>query len=543
MVKEISIIALPEDEKNNIVIGKKILKSLSLNVPLSEIKFSLLKRSVDARHGTVKLCLRFKVFTGKDKQLFEETGKADEPFSPKWKDCRDSKFTAAIVGSGPAGLFGALKFLEMGVRPVIFERGQKTDGRRRDIAAISTKKVVDEDSNYCFGEGGAGTFSDGKLYTRSSKRGDISSILKIFNYFGADKKILTDAHPHIGTDRLPAIINAMREKIISLGGEFHFNTKVTDLVIENGRVKGVKTSAVKENSDEKKSDETYFADIVFLATGHSATDIYEMMARTAPEALEAKTFAVGVRLEHPRALIDAIQYHGKNLGTAAEYRVTSQVDGRGVYSFCMCPGGFVVPSATEKDGIVVNGMSAAGRNSVWSNAAIVVETRPEDIPEDLRKKASEWGCEALAGLFFRRYIEQLTFKNGDGQKAPAQIMTDFIEGRDSRDFPKTSYTPGIVASRLDKWLPSQISQRLREGFKKIDANMKGFVCSDAVMIASETRTSTPVRILRDKKTFECTALKGLFPCGEGSGYSGGIVSSAMDGENAAICAANLVLHR
>lgn len=555
MVKEVSIIVLPEDEKNNIVIGKKILKSLSLKAPLSEIKFSLLKRSVDARHGNVKLCLRFKVFTGKDKELFEGEGKADSPFVPKWKDCRDSKITAAIVGSGPAGLFGALKFLELGIRPVIFERGQKTDERRRDIAAISTKKVVDEDSNYCFGEGGAGTFSDGKLYTRSNKRGDISSILKIFNYFGADKKILTDAHPHIGTDKLPAIISAMREKIISLGGEFHFNTKVTDLVIENGKVKGVKTSALKENSEGGeigKSGEnlangehcgTFLSDIVLLATGHSATDIYEMMARTAPSSLEAKTFAVGVRLEHPRALIDAIQYHGKNLGTAAEYRVTSQVDGRGVYSFCMCPGGFVVPSATEKDGIVVNGMSAAGRNSVWSNAAIVVETRPEDIPEDLRKKAKESGCEALAGLFFRRHIEQLTFKNGDGQKAPAQIMTDFIDGKDSHDFPKTSYTPGIVASRLDKWLPSQISDRLREGFKKIDSNMKGFICKDAVMIASETRTSTPVRILRDKETFECTVLKGLFPCGEGSGYSGGIVSSAMDGENAAICAANLALHR
>ena len=451
-----------------------------------------------------------------------------------------------------------------------------------DIAAISVKGIVDADSNYCFGEGGAGTFSDGKLYTRSDKRGDISSILQTFVHFGADPKILTDAHPHIGTNKLPQIINNMRAKIIELGGEFHFESRVVDFIIDsaNGRKPGNERGGaasgpatvrgvVARTAD--KSQKEFLADAVILATGHSATDIYELLARANPQSLEAKTFAVGVRVEHPRELIDKIQYHGKraeaNLG-AAEYRLTTQVEGRGVYSFCMCPGGFVVPSATGPQEIVVNGMSAAERNSAWSNAAIVVETRPEDVAQIMagQKAAADFGLEndigssqelaagtfglasdsgpvlgleCLAGLRFRSWLERLTYLNGgaslgqSAQAAPAQRLVDFLAGRQSSSLPRSSYTAGLVSSRLDLWLPTFVARRLAEGFKAFDKNMKGFISPDALLIASETRTSTPVRILRDKATFECLGLSRLYPCGEGSGWSGGIVSSAMDGQNSA----------
>lgn len=542
MVREITITVEAKDEKNPSLHASLIRKELKKN-HINETQFEkvFVKKSIDARHGQLKLHLRYKVYIG-------EKPEAAGEWEPKWKACsEDGSRCVIIVGAGPAGLFGALKLLESGIKPVIIERGVQTSQRRKDIALISTRGVVNGDSNYCFGEGGAGTFSDGKLYTRSNKRGDISGVLRIFNYFGADEKILTDAHPHIGTDRLPQVINAMRDKIVALGGEFHFNTRVTDFLLEQKtdadskpRVCGVQTSDIATGEVKK-----FFGNAVLLATGHSAVDIYEILAKTAPESLEAKTFAAGVRVEHPRALIDSIQYHGRGAESglgAAEYRVTAQVEGRGVYSFCMCPGGFVVPSSSGPDEIVVNGMSAAARNSKWSNAAIVVEIRPEDIPEKFHKAASDMGCPQIAGLLFRTEIEHLAAANGKGQAAPAQRLTDFLNDRISDSLPSSSYTPGLVSSNLGDWLPQHISARLKQGFKDIDRNMHGFICADALMIAAETRTSTPVRILRDKQTFECTALSGLYPAGEGSGYSGGIVSSAMDGENACMQIADFLSH-
>lgn len=529
MIKDISITVKPDDEKNSALHKSLVIKELKKShLPTANLTLVFEKKSIDARHGQLKLHLRYKVY------INEKPDSVSNANLPVWKKADGNK-TVLIVGGGPAGLFGALKLLEKGIKPVIVERGAETSQRKKDIALISTKDNVNPDSNYCFGEGGAGTFSDGKLYTRSNKRGDIGNILRIFKYFGASEKILTDAHPHIGTDKLPQVINSMRNKIIELGGEFYFNTRVTKLLTTDSKSSPSKhicgIEAQNTISGEKLSFE---CDTVVLATGHSASDIYKMVAEISPSALEAKTFAAGVRVEHPRTLIDAIQYHGNlnnNLG-AAEYRVTTQVEERGVYSFCMCPGGFVVPSSSGPDEIVVNGMSAAARNSKWSNAAIVVEIRPEDIPQKYKKEAIQSGCEALAGLLFRTDLEKLAKENGNGQAAPAQRMKDFIENKKSTDLPDSSYTPGLVSSNLNSWLPPHISKRLCQGFKDINKNMKGFLCNDALMIAIETRTSTPVRICRDKETFECTTIKGLYPVGEGSGYSGGIVSSAMDGENA-----------
>ena len=521
MITEVTITVLPDDEKNKNLIEKLILKELAKkNVSAGKKHIPVfVKKSIDARHGQLKYHLRYKVF------IDEEPGEVKTSALPEWKSA-DGKKTVIIVGSGPAGLFGALKLLEKGIKPVIVERGERTSDRKKSIAKISTQDLVDSDSNYCFGEGGAGTFSDGKLYTRSNKRGDISKILQIFVRFGADEKILTDAHPHIGTDKLPAVINAMRNFIIEKGGEFYFNSKCTGFIGKNNCITGISMENTK--SGEKLELK---GDAVLLATGHSASDIYEMLAKISPHSLEAKTFAMGVRVEHPRTLIDSIQYHGKTEGMgAAEYRLVTQVEDRGVYSFCMCPGGFVVPSATGPDEIVVNGMSAAGRNSKWSNAAIVVETRPEDIPEEFVQRAKGAGCKALAGLYFREYIEEETKKQGKGQAAPAQRMTDFLANRETKDFPPSSYTPGIVSSRIDIWMPEQIAGRLAQGFLDFGKNMKGFVNKDAVVIASETRTSTPVRILRDKESCESVAIKNMYPAGEGAGYAGGIVSSAMDGE-------------
>ena len=518
------------------------------------ISFVFSKKSLDARHGKAKFVMRYDVYIG-------EEAPSQEDLLPQWKSVKGSKCKSVlVVGSGPAGLFGALKLLEGGIKPIIIERGSDTKTRKVDIAKISTRGLLDSDSNYCFGEGGAGTFSDGKLFTRSNKRGNVGQVLRIFNHFGADASILTDAHPHIGTDKLPYIINAMRAKIIELGGEFHFNTRCTGFITSGkNSVDGIKT--VNTKSGEEKD---FFADAVLLATGHSAGDIYELLAKTAPQALEAKTFAAGVRIEHPRATIDAIQFHGRRMPNAAEYSLTSQQTGssktgnaasygkedeRGVYTFCMCPGGFVVPSATESGTIVVNGMSAAKRNSNWSNSAVVVETRPEDIPEKFKEMAKKNGCPALAGLYFRNSIEREAFLQAntgsgenstekensmEGQKAPAQLLEDFLSHKKSpqEKLPKTSYFPGITSSRLDQWLPDQIARRMEKAFKEFNKKMKGFICGEALLIAPETRTSTPVRILRDRESYECCALKKLYPAGEGSGYSGGIVSSAMDGINA-----------
>ena len=456
-----------------------------------------------------------------DKEIERETR-----YIPEKKGHHDNK--VAVIGSGPAGLYAAFRLLEDGIKPIIIERGSCTDERKGDIKNLETNGKLNAQSNFCFGEGGAGTFSDGKLYTRSNKRGDIGKIYRIFVEFGASERILTDAHPHIGTDKLPGIISGMRKKIIELGGEFHFDTLCTNLIIEENIVRGVKIKNLRTNEESE-----LLGDAVILATGHSAVEIYKMIAKISPASLEAKTFAVGVRVEHPRSLIDSIQFHGKPMPQAAEYRLTTQVEGRGVYSFCMCPGGYIVPCATAENQIVINGMSGSGRNSKWSDSAIVVERRPEDIPAQFREKAESEGCPALAGLYWRTWLEEETFRHAKGQFAPAQKLTDFLAHKDSSDLPETSYKPGVVPSRLDEWLPAEISERLQKAFRDFDKNMRGFVCGDALLIASETRTSTPVRILRDRETLECEGIARLYPAGEGSGYSGGIGSSAMDGEKIA----------
>lgn len=538
MTTELSITIKPNDEKKIDILKEKIFEAVNkkriIKNSLNQIYFEnysgdlkqndaiavFEKKSIDARHGTVKLILRYKIYIG-------EKPHGDGETLPVWNKT-DGKKSVVIIGSGPAGLYAAFRLLEDGIKPIIIERGSNTDERTKDIENLRKDGILNANSNYCFGEGGAGTFSDGKLYTRSNKRGDIGKIYRIFVEFGASQKILTDAHPHIGTDKLPSIISGMRKKIIELGGEFYFDTICTDLIVENEVAKGVKIKTLNENEEKE-----IFADSIILATGHSAVDIYKMIAKISPKSLEAKTFAVGVRVEHPRTLIDDIQFHGKEMPSAAEYRLTTQVDERGVYSFCMCPGGFVVPCATTENQIVVNGMSSSGRNSEWSNAAIVVERRPEDIPEEFVSRAKKDGCEALAGLYWRTWLEEETFKYSDGQKAPSQKLLDFLNERDSENLPKTSYRPGIVSSRLDKWLPKDISKRLQKAFKNFDSSMHGFVCDEAILIATETRTSTPVRILRNKENLECVGIKNLYPAGEGSGYSGGIGSSAMDGEKVA----------
>ena len=529
MTCELSITLMPEEEKNQAVIDSRIRKELAARrIPVKNQKITsvFIKKSIDARHSQIKLVMRFKVYIGEEPEDLEN-------ISLNWKPA-DGKHSVIIVGCGPAGLYAAFKLFEKGIKPVIIERGNPTSSRTEDIANLTKDGVLDENSNFCFGSGGAGTFSDGKLYTRSNKRGDIYKIYRIFVDFGANPNILTDAHPHIGTDKLPGIIDRMEKKIVELGGEIHFNSLCTDLLTQKNENSGkLKATGVKVKNLADGTEKEITADAIILATGHSAAGVYKMIADISPDALEAKTFAVGVRVEHPRAIIDTIQFHGKQMPAAAEYRLTTQVEGRGVYSFCMCPGGFVVPCATAKDQIVVNGMSSSGRNSEWSNAAIVVERRPEDIPETFVKQAQEDGCPALAGLYWRTWLENLTYQNGKGQYAPAQRLTDFLEERDSKDLPVTSYKPGVIPSRLDRWLPEDIRRKLQAAFKDFNKSMKGFVCSDAILIASETRTSTPVRILRSKETLECTAIENLYPCGEGSGYSGGIGSSAMDGERVA----------
>ena len=538
MTTELSITVGPKSEQNLDFLREKIRQVFSsknlVDFELNNIHFEKYsgvlnkndaiavceKKSIDARHGNVKVLLRYKIYVG-------EKPNGDGETLPVWKKA-DGKKSVVIIGSGPAGLYAAFRLLEDGIKPIVIERGADTAARSADIERIRVEGKLDSNSNYCFGEGGAGTFSDGKLYTRSNKRGDIGKIYRIFVEFGAPEKILTDAHPHIGTDKLPSIISGMRKRIIELGGEFHFDTLCTDLIVEDGTAKGVRTKNVRTGEEGE-----FLGNAVILATGHSAVDIYKMIAKISPESLEAKTFAVGVRVEHPRALIDKIQFHGKEIPNAAEYRLTAQVDGRGVYSFCMCPGGHVVPCATTPTQIVINGMSASGRNSQWSNAAIVVERRSEDIPEKFVEMAKKDGCEALEGLYWRTWLEEETFKHSDGQKAPAQMLKDFLSHKKSASLVESSYKPGLVSSRLDEWLPEEIGGRLQKAFKEFDNSMHGFVSDDAILIASETRTSTPVRITRDKASLECVGIRNLYPAGEGSGYSGGIGSSAMDGEKVA----------
>ena len=486
--------------------------STQLNLDPSHItSITPLKRSIDARQRRVMVNLQVMVTI--DEPPMDPKERLQEPEYP---DVKDAESQAIVVGAGPAGLFAALRLIERGIRPILLERGKDVDSRRPDMAQINRTGHVDPDSNYCFGEGGAGAFSDGKLYTRSKKRGSVEKILSILVAHGAKEEIMVDAHPHIGSDRLPLIIKAIREHIIERGGEVHFGTKVTGLKMENGEVKGVRTADVKE-----------FDGPVILATGHSARDVYRMLLESGIE-LEPKGLAIGVRLEHPQELIDRLQYHSPNGRgkwlPAAEYSMLTRVDDRAVYSFCMCPGGFVIPAASEPGQIVVNGMSPASRGTKWANSGMVVEVLPEDVP----------GSGPLKMMELQAGIEKAFFAAGDGtQAAPAQRMTDFINGRESKSLASSSYAPGLIPSRVDKLLPPSIAGRLQKGFLEFGRKQKGFVTADATVIGCETRTSSPVRIPRDPETLQHVGVRGLYPAGEGAGYAGGIVSAAIDGDRAA----------
>lgn len=491
----------------------------------------IVHRSIDAR-GDVTM--RYRV----------EAYKKDEPYEeyklPEYQDVHNAE-PVIVVGSGPAGMFAALKLLTLGLKPVVLERGKDVSGRKPDIAKLSRTGVVNPDSNYCYGEGGAGTFSDGKLFTRSSKRGDNREVLYQFVNFGADPSIIVDAHPHIGTDKLPRLVSNIRECIIEHGGEYHFQNRVSD--IERAEDGVITVTAIDKKNDNKTL--TYKAKAVILATGHSARDVYEMLQGKGCE-LQAKGFAMGVRVEHPQALINKIRYRGQwEPGfPAAEYSFVEQVDDRGVFSFCMCPGGILVPSSTEDGYTVLNGMSNSARNSKWANAGVVVSIEPDDVPEEYKKDG------VFSLLNFQHDVEKKMFdyaaehaeadENGVVNKlcAPAQRMVDFCEEQLSEDLPETSYRPGVVSAPLYELLPECVSSRLQKAFPLINNKMRGYYTEDALLLGVESRTSSPVRIVRDDD-FQCPQVPGLFPCGEGAGYSGGIVSSAIDGINCAVAAAKL----
>ena len=528
MIEEFQLRAQP-----HLVFGEQALKQYISREKAIDVRtinsVRILKRSIDARQRTIFLNLKVRVY-------INEIPTNDEYIHTEYQNVENSP-QVLVIGAGPGGLFAALKLIELGIRPIVIERGKNVRERKLDIARISREHKVDSESNYSFGEGGAGAYSDGKLYTRSKKRGSVEKILNVFCQHGASTAILADAHPHLGTDKLPRIIENMRNTILQCGGEVHFQTRMDALIIDGGKVVGIETNTGKT-----------FMGPVILATGHSARDVYRWL-HSNNVAIEAKGIAVGVRLEHPSELIDRIQYHnregrGKYL-PAAEYSFVCQQGGRGVYSFCMCPGGFVVPAASGPQQIVVNGMSPSNRGGKWSNSGMVVELHPEDLAEQSMKAfMGEKQIDInspLAILEFQEELERQNWVQGNmRQTAPSQRMSDFVNKRLSYDLPKSSYSPGLISSPLHFWLPQFITERLRNGFLQFGKMSHGFLTNEAVMIGVETRTSAPIRIVRDNETLQHVTLEGLFPCGEGAGYAGGIVSAGIDGERCAEAAANYV---
>ena len=553
MIQEYQIRILPEQAASEEGIKRYLAKEKGLDVrTLNQVR--VLKRSIDARQRTIFVNLKVRAY-------INEFPQDDQYVHTEYPDV-SSRPRVIVVGEGPGGLFASLRLIELGYRPIVLERGKDVRERKKDLSNITKTQKVDGESNYCFGEGGAGAYSDGKLYTRSKKRGSVDEILNVFCQHGANTNILADAHPHIGTDKLPRVIENMRNTIIKCGGEVHFQTKMIRLILESeGKLTapdaaaGDRVIGVEAVNLATGAEETYRGPVI-LATGHSARDVYRYLA-SAKIDIEAKGIAVGVRLEHPSQLIDQIQYHNKSgrgkYLPAAEYSFVTQVDGRGVYSFCMCPGGFVIPAATGPEQLVVNGMSPSNRGTAWSNSGMVVETHPEDVAQFVKEHQSvieqqEMKAQENASLFtpqsslqmmyFQEIVEKQCWQQGNmKQTAPAQRMADFVNNRLSYDLPKSSYAPGLISSPLHFWMPSFVSKRLQEGFKTFGKNAHGFLTNEATLIAMETRTSSPVRIVRDRETLQHVRIQGLFPCGEGAGYAGGIVSAGVDGERCAeMCA-------
>ncbi|MES2628267.1 MAG: FAD-binding protein [Bacteroidota bacterium] len=519
MPTEVEITLLPEFAYSELHIRREAAKKLE--IPLSSVTgIEIQKRSIDARRKPVRYLIRLQLFI-------------HEPFTPVQREIHYPDVSTAdsihIVGGGPAGLFAALQAIELGLKPIVFERGKDVKSRRRDLAAINREHTVNPESNYCFGEGGAGTYSDGKLYTRSTKRGDVKKILDVLIHFGAKEDIRVDAHPHIGTNKLPAIISAMRSQIIASGGEVRFEEKVTDITVADGQITGVTING-KDN---------HAVSALILATGHSARDIFYLLHERNIR-IEAKSFALGVRAEHPQSVIDACQYKMPERGEflpPASYSLVEQVEGNGVFSFCMCPGGIIAPCATEQEEVVTNGWSPSKRNNPYANSGIVVTVDQQEF--------SRFGFEGpLAGLQYQQMIEKACWEAaGKTQAAPAQRMIDFVNGRKSATLPDCSYQPGIVSVKLDEILPKSISDRLKKAFVAFGTKMRGYYTNDAVLVAPESRTSSPVRIPRNTEDFMHPDIKGLIPCGEGAGYAGGIVSAAIDGENCAKKAALFLVER